>query len=337
MANQPSEDKNEPVVIGIFTNKGGVGKTTLNLNLAAYLTKRNRCTMIVDGDPQCNATAMFFDDEEAFEEHYEDSSHENPKDLYRGFEKALQGESQSMLPVEVVPHAYVNNMYLLAGSLYWASVEQDLSLGLTGSMAMQKNLMSSLQKLVVTTAKRCGAEVVLIDMSPSLGAINQALLIHVCDYYFVPSSYDIFSKMAVNNLAEAIPRWFRTLSGERVRPKFAGFIMNSYRPYKDRMSETQQKVKSVFNFEKLIENVRPHVHDKPINVDIRAFNKLQTLSLEKKVPIAIMDKEYLKKHFAGQVLKNYMDMLRDNESTFAKVADLITEMVEEQQKGTDNN
>ncbi len=58
--------------IAIFNNKGGVGKTTLLCNLAAFLaTERRRKVLVVDADPQCNATQLTFDDEET-EELYED-------------------------------------------------------------------------------------------------------------------------------------------------------------------------------------------------------------------------------------------------------------------------
>jgi cellulose biosynthesis protein BcsQ len=47
--------------IVVFNNKGGVGKTTLLCNVAAYLKKiKNKKVLIVDMDPQCNATVYMF-------------------------------------------------------------------------------------------------------------------------------------------------------------------------------------------------------------------------------------------------------------------------------------
>lgn len=49
--------------IAFFNNKGGVGKTTLVTNLAAYLAlEMNKRVLVIDADPQCNATQAMFSD-----------------------------------------------------------------------------------------------------------------------------------------------------------------------------------------------------------------------------------------------------------------------------------
>ena len=51
-----------------FNNKGGVGKTTLTCNVVAYLNQdRSKRVLLIDADPQCNATQAILSEDECVE------------------------------------------------------------------------------------------------------------------------------------------------------------------------------------------------------------------------------------------------------------------------------
>src|ERR1700685_1130365 len=48
--------------ISVFNHKGGVGKTTLTVNIAAAVASLGKRVLIVDSDPQCNVTAYLIEE-----------------------------------------------------------------------------------------------------------------------------------------------------------------------------------------------------------------------------------------------------------------------------------
>ncbi|MYB36323.1 MAG: ParA family protein [Gammaproteobacteria bacterium] len=52
-----------PIRITIFNHKGGVGKTTLTVNIASAIAAQGKSVLLVDSDPQCNLTSYLLADE----------------------------------------------------------------------------------------------------------------------------------------------------------------------------------------------------------------------------------------------------------------------------------
>jgi cellulose biosynthesis protein BcsQ len=193
--------------IALFNHKGGVSKTTTTFNLGWMLASKGKKVIMVDCDPQCNLTGMAlgFKHEADFKAIYEAGGIRNIRD---GLAPAFESRPIPMEHVICQQIVGQNNLYLLPGHIGFAEYEVTLGIAqeLSGSLVTLQNLPGSLRYLFEITARNYNADFVLIDMSPSLGAINQNLLM-TSDYFIIPMAPDYFSVMAARSLASVLPKW----------------------------------------------------------------------------------------------------------------------------------
>jgi cellulose biosynthesis protein BcsQ len=241
-------------IICLFNHKGGVSKTTTAFNLGWKMASMGRKVLLADFDPQCNLTGMVmgFDGIDDLEATYKESPPNNVRDaLAPAFEaKPKQIEGAECMSVKGNP-----NLLLLAGHIGLSEYETTLGVAqeLSGSLLPLRNLPGSLRFLLDETAQKVEAEYVLVDMSPSLGPLNQNLFT-TSDYFLVPLHPDYFSSMALSSLARTLPRWkaWATMAhGMDVLAKadypfpepkgqFIGSIVQKYRPRLGKASKAFQ-------------------------------------------------------------------------------------------------
>ena len=188
--------------IAFFNNKGGVGKTSLVYHLAWMFADHGIKTLAVDLDPQANLTSMFLS-EERLEALWPDGEH--PDTVYGAIRPILKGTG-----VIAEPHIekITDKLGLIPGDLGLSRFEDKLSdawprCQLSDESAFRT--MTAFHRLVQYGAEQ-GAELVLIDVGPNLGAINRSALI-ASDQICLPLAPDLFSLQGLKNLGPTLNEW----------------------------------------------------------------------------------------------------------------------------------
>lgn len=224
--------------ISIFNHKGGVSKTTTAFNLGWMLARKGKKVLLVDADSQCNLTLCCVGQYE-YEKHFEQGDINNIKDA---LEPAFKAKPKLIDTVKCINVRKNPNLFLLPGHLDLTEYEVSLgvSFQLSNALGTLKNLPGAINYLIEKTAEHYGAEYIIIDLNPSLSAINQDIFVS-SDYFLVPTSPDLFSYMAVKSLARILPSWEKWAKSARPlfedaeyplphnTPKFLGYTINDFR------------------------------------------------------------------------------------------------------------
>lgn len=241
-------------IVCLFNHKGGVSKTTTAFNLGWMLGLKGKRVLLADFDPQCNLTGMVmgFKGVDDLAATYSATPPNNVKD---GLAPAFESQPKQIVGADCIQVQGNANLFLLPGHIGIAEYETTLGIAqeLSGSLLALRNLPGSLRFLIDATAAKYEADYVLVDMSPSLGPLNQNLLM-TSDYFVVPLHPDYFSSMALASLSKALPRWkswANTAHGIEVLQKadypfpkpmtsFVGAIIQKYRPRGGKASQAFQ-------------------------------------------------------------------------------------------------
>jgi chromosome partitioning protein len=185
-----------PPIIAVVNQKGGVGKTTTAINLAAALAEVGHPTLLVDLDPQANSTSGLGLD---------------PSRARLNVYHLLMGEAT----VEQVAEATsVKGLKLVPSHIDLAGAEIEL--------ASQEERESLLRKALATMPP--DIECVLIDCPPSLGLLTLNALVAATSM-LIPTQSEYFALEGLRHLM-----YTHQLVRSRLNPKLAiaGIVMTQF-------------------------------------------------------------------------------------------------------------
>ncbi len=161
--------------IPIINNKGGVGKTTTTVNLAAGLGQAGHRVLVVDLDSQGSASFALGIDRE---------------DLTPSTASVLFGEQP---PSQIARSTQVENVDVLTGSLRLADIEPQLS----SAKGREKRLAQGLSEV------EDQYDTILIDCAPSTSLLTINALV-AADAFIIPVSPSYLSLEGVVSLGEVV-------------------------------------------------------------------------------------------------------------------------------------
>ena len=202
------------IIIAIANQKGGVGKTTTAVNLAAAFALKNHRTLLIDLDPQANTTLTFF----------------SPEEITGSIYDVLADQRLSV--TQVVHPTKLANLCLVPAKIALAKLEGNLVAQFDAPYRLKDALGSAKNDF----------DLIVIDTPPALGIITVNALV-AAHYLLVPIQASYYSLEGTDDLLE-------TLERIRARPnpelQLLGVIVTLYDKRTNLARDIYKQVREVF-------------------------------------------------------------------------------------------
>lgn len=253
MIKKMAEEK-KPIVISCVNLKGGVGKTALSVNFAAYCGAQNLKTLLIDLDPQTNATFSCIPVDK-WQKH--SAEHGSVADLL-GARSHTSAEGTKKEASEVIIKGVFKNVDLIPSHLDLFTVDLDLG----SEVARETRLRRALKEIIGEY------DIVICDCPPNLTIPTQNALA-TSTHYVVPVSPDFLSSLGVALLINRIKKltedlehpisqagivisrvgrtsYFRQQTIEAIRKQFGDAVFQTVIKERTRVSEATAKNRPIF-------------------------------------------------------------------------------------------
>lgn len=225
------------VVISLFNNKGGVGKTTNVFNIADALGAKGKRVIAVDFDPQCNLSINALGNDGFFD------VLESQMTIRSFLQPRLQGTGIGS--VDVRKGKDCNSLVDFVVGDFWLNLYSE-SLGVGSDLLTGTGIakFTEIGAMIAEIERKYGGyDYVLIDLPPSFGSLVRAAL-YVSNYIIIPATSDTFSPYCIGLIGRMLPSFITdwqqglerfqrgnpgvTQFNNFGRPKFGGWIFGGY-------------------------------------------------------------------------------------------------------------
>ena len=201
--------------IEIFNQKGGVGKTTTNINLAACLAMKGKKVLVLDIDPQGNTTSGL------------GISKKNSD--YSTYDVLVE---EGFDPKDAILETSVKNMFIIPSSVELAGAEIEL----VSEKGREKRLKKAIDRI------KDDYDYIFVDCPPSLGLLTINSLTAV-DSVLIPIQCEFYALEGVSQLMSTIDLIKRNLNPQLV---IQGVILSMFDGRTNLSIQVVQEVKKYF-------------------------------------------------------------------------------------------